>query len=1290
MIRKKHITLCFSLFLALSMVLGQLIPVTATDEVPTEEVIPEETGTPEPPAKPDSEPAAEEESGTVPTGDEGTVTVPPEPAQDGQGEEPTTPSEEPTEDNASYPEKIVKTRIGNAEIMATYDSQSGLPEEAAFRVEEVTGEAAEVYKEWANNTLTGDVTFAQFFDIWFEFNGEKVQPEPDTVKINIQYPEKLEKSEDESVSVVHFPDDAAIEVLDDATIDQTSTEVKQVELSATSFSVYGIVGEKEPVIEFTFYAPKSIDQNGNAEYERYSYTDKANNSVDTQFVANGSRIEYPGKPYAGFGDYVFEDWYYGEYDESGKPVLTGQKVDFETAVETTTRISKPIIAKYVQAKYGVFYDDMDGTVVLAHVRYVDGKIAAAAIKATPAEKNEVFVGWSIEKSGTPIKLDQDGNYTGIETNFYPVFAQAYTLTFSTGEGSYVKPQTVKPDERPTVPEEPHRTGYTFGGWYGDEACTKIFDFEKTLTASATVYAKWEPAETNYTVIYWLQAITDKVETDPKNYEYADSEVLKAVTGSKVSIDDNRIQNKRPLKDSKGNTIYSHKDEEKVVNGDGSTVVNVYYDREIITYIFNGGYLFRQIAAPSSSGEIYGLVDGTYEKLTYRNNGWYYWQGVIILGSWKKYQGSFYERYISEDIVLRGLYGTSLEQNGFTCPTGPWSNEGTGYPFITHFIDPGGNGRTTVEFTKSSQGSRKVEVYKQNIDGKTYRDEADFSQPMNSTGYSSWTFSEVINGFTVDSYWQPSSRSWVATEEGATINIPSGDLRIRYKRNSYSLNFKNGNLDHDTKKILFENSIKDHISDLKVPEYPNNPADADQYAFVGWFADPQCTTLVDFGTLPAGTLASIQRDWGIEKVTKYETMPSSNLEVYAGWYRKKFNVKLNLNGGSLSEEIPVEFSAQYGDELAGDYFTKPQREGYTFVGWALTETLNTNATEYWDPVRKVTSDTELTAVWKATGSFNVVYYDHEHAKKLDSLNIAEEKFADSSAVSLKKPESGHVPDNKSFHGWMLLDKNDQQVGNIYKPGESFVIDAGTMARGDKDIHVQMVVTEPGTTTLTYHKNVAGTGNSSFTVGDIAVNTSISGNEQKPISDFPEDWIREGYEFTGWNTMADGSGKSFAPGITDYAVSKDGPNNLYAQYRRFYTVTVKKTVNGSFGDRFYDFGFTVNGDIDKLQSFTLKSGNQRELKFYEDDVLDLSETAVEGYTTQIKITPLGGSTTTQNVSSLTGYTVKSDTEIEFINTKEGTVPTGINEGSMIPYLALIIAGIGLGITYVLILRRRQMYR
>lgn len=105
MIRKKHITLCFSLFLALSIVLGQLIPVTATGEVPAEAPAPvEETVTPAPePVKPDPEPGAGEEPGVTPTvgetpdhsgeGEPG----PTAPAGDGQGGETTNPTEDVTE-----------------------------------------------------------------------------------------------------------------------------------------------------------------------------------------------------------------------------------------------------------------------------------------------------------------------------------------------------------------------------------------------------------------------------------------------------------------------------------------------------------------------------------------------------------------------------------------------------------------------------------------------------------------------------------------------------------------------------------------------------------------------------------------------------------------------------------------------------------------------------------------------------------------------------------------------------------------------------------------------------------------------------------------------------------------------------------------------------------------------------------------------------------------------------------------------------------------------------------------
>ena len=41
-------------------------------------------------------------------------------------------------------------------------------------------------------------------------------------------------------------------------------------------------------------------------------------------------------------------------------------------------------------------------------------------------------------------------------------------------------------------EEISREGYTFGGWFTDEACTQAYDFETAVTGNLTVYAKWTP------------------------------------------------------------------------------------------------------------------------------------------------------------------------------------------------------------------------------------------------------------------------------------------------------------------------------------------------------------------------------------------------------------------------------------------------------------------------------------------------------------------------------------------------------------------------------------------------------------------------------------------------------------------------------------------------------------------------------------------------------------------------------------------------------------------------------
>jgi len=1294
LIRKKHMTLCFSLFLALSMVLGQLIPVTATDGVPAETpATVEEPGTPaEELAKPDPEPKAGEDPAETPVVETEPMapadTDPEEPEEPVSEEEPIQ-LEKPAEDE-SYPEKMIKTRVGEAEIIAKYDSTSGIPKEAVFKAEEVTGETADVYKDWSNSTLDGEVTFAQFFDIWFEHEGRPVQPVPGTVKISIQYPKALEKQSNEEVSVVHFPDDVAIEVLDEAKIDQTDTQIKTVELAASSFSVYGIVGTEKPVIEFTFYAPTAIDENGEATYSKYSYTDQAGNNVDTQYVANGARIEYPGKPIAGFDDYVFEDWYYGTYDETGTPIPGDEKVDFETPVTVTAEEKKPIVAKYIHAKYGVFYDDAEGKTILAHVRYVDGKIEAGAVTATPSQANMAFVGWTTTKgSQIPIELDAEGNYSGTEAQFYPIFKEAYTLTFSTGEGSYVKPQTIQPGEKAKKPEDPHRTGYTFGGWYEDPEGIKAFDFNNPINGSLTLYAKWNPAQTSYTVIYWLQSINDRVDSNPKKYEYSSSEVKQGATDSIANVTDSDIRTHKPA----GNTVFAAKDENVSINGDGSTVLNVYYDREIITYIFEGagsdsGYYEVKDPYKGYAGKIYGVSStGQYVKLEYSSS--------IFGGRWKlngaTYNGPFYQ-YVQSALIANGLYGTELLQEDF--PEGPWNVGNTGYPFITHFIDPGGQDRTTIVFTKANKGNRYIQIYLQNLtDG--YSEQPDVNQPFRDSSSGTWTFTEVIDGFTVDSYWSPGYYSdwtyipegWQSVKQDQSVTMPEGDFKIRYQRNSYDLKFQNGSEQHSHLKILYDDQINKHLMGLTDPLYPGHSDDASQYEFVGWFADPQCTTLVNFGNMTSGEIANIQNQWGIEKVTDYIKMPASPLEVYAGWFRKQFNVNLDLNGGTLVGDLPLKFKARYGDELAGDYFTTPVKEGYSLVGWARTETISSGAPEYWNPLEQVVSDINLTAVWKANGSFQVKYYDENHDLLLEELNT-EEQFADNSSVSLKKPLDTHIPKNKVFNGWQILGKEKSPVGSVLKPGESFVIDAASMARYNNEIHVQMVTTAPGTTTLTYHKNDGSTTDNVFTVNDIALNTNISGNEKKPISQFPDDWKRDGLEFIGWNTKSDGSGEMFLPGTADYAVNANDSNDLYAQYKKIFKVTIKKTVNGNFGDRFKFFTFTMSGTTnDQDKNFELKHGGQKEVNVYEGNKITVSEKVVKGYKTSIKVTS-NGSTKTTDVNSLDDLLIDADTEIEFINTKQGTVPTGINDGDLIPYLGALIIGLGIAIMTVLRLRKAQM--
>ncbi|HIW75931.1 InlB B-repeat-containing protein [Gordonibacter sp.] len=70
-------------------------------------------------------------------------------------------------------------------------------------------------------------------------------------------------------------------------------------------------------------------------------------------------------------------------------------------------------------------------------------------------------------------------------------AQKFQVTFESNGGSAVAAQEVESGATVTKPADPTREGYTFAGWFADEALTKAWDFATDkVTAKTTLYAKW--------------------------------------------------------------------------------------------------------------------------------------------------------------------------------------------------------------------------------------------------------------------------------------------------------------------------------------------------------------------------------------------------------------------------------------------------------------------------------------------------------------------------------------------------------------------------------------------------------------------------------------------------------------------------------------------------------------------------------------------------------------------------------------------------------------------------------
>lgn len=102
-------------------------------------------------------------------------------------------------------------------------------------------------------------------------------------------------------------------------------------------------------------------------------------------------------------------------------------------------------------------------------------------------KNGIFNGAVENQASGTIS---GGTFSGTVTNNGTINGGTFAVTFDTKGGIIVPVENVLNGQKATKPADPTRDGYTFDGWYTEEAYDNLYDFATPVKNALTLYAKW--------------------------------------------------------------------------------------------------------------------------------------------------------------------------------------------------------------------------------------------------------------------------------------------------------------------------------------------------------------------------------------------------------------------------------------------------------------------------------------------------------------------------------------------------------------------------------------------------------------------------------------------------------------------------------------------------------------------------------------------------------------------------------------------------------------------------------
>ena len=538
-------------------------------------------------------------------------------------------------------------------------------------------------------------------------------------------------------------------------------------------------------------------------------------------------------------------------------------------------------------------------------------------------------------------------------------AHNWVVTFNPDNGEPAFTQNVEYEGKATEPAAPEKTGYTFDGWYLDEA-EEPFSFDTTITSDITLTAKWHVTPHNIYAYARLNSYFAPLTTS----EFDTPVTLNAATLSRLGLGSYNSLGYISIGSFTFDAMPLTSD---LYFGDDAELSAV--AEKLATDIALETGVSDKIAEKIAWTVLYKTVNEEDMAPGYPAEAGYQLSGnldlatVMFKANGENVTGMPEDNYVYNDVV--GLYDFYFAGDTFTLPADPtregyifegWSVKVLPAENDADHLDADGAddaadetllkaGDTytitaggvifTAQWEARTDTPYTVEHYLENLDG-SYA--LDTTEPLKGTTDTTVTAAaKSYDNFTYDSTVPGTVASGNIAGDGSLV------LKLFYTRNTYDYTVR-------------------HIKQL--PDGTYDEANAEVENLSGKFEALAAVTAKDYGSHYPTNDADTKQNIKIEK----------NLTIDVKYDLDNHTLTFETNGGSTIAPVTV----RHGNAVARP--ADPTKDKYTFIGWYA----DPEFTEEYDFATVLEADKTIYAKFELTSTpIGDIYvrYDVLHIKQL---------------------------------------------------------------------------------------------------------------------------------------------------------------------------------------------------------------------------------------------------------------------------------------------------------------------